>query len=161
VLVQLVKADYKGGSCLPEMPRVVPIYAKKTRFTLGRVDYEREMLPLKLSLADTVHSAQETGVDEHIMVPPYGQHDDFTRGLAYVALRRVRMLSGLYLLEQKMTAQMFTKRARQFEPINAEYTRLRTLLHWNLTLAAAARAYRSRGRFRTLTRRGMHIYNEI
>ena len=140
VLVQLDKADYKGGSCLTEMPRVVPIYAEKSRFTLGGVDYEREMLPLKLSLADTVHSAQGTSVDEHVMAPPCGQHDDFTRGLTYVALSRVRMLSGLYLLEQEMTTQTFTKWARQIEPINAEYTRLRALPHWSLALTAAAQA---------------------
>ena len=114
---------------------------KKTRFSLGGADYEREMLPLKLSLADTVHSAQgKTSVDEHVMVPPYGQQDDFTRGLTYVALSRVRILSGLYLLEQKMTPQMFTKWARQIELINAEYTRLRALPHWSQILAAAARA---------------------
>lgn len=140
VLVQLDKADYKGGSCLTEMPRVVPIYSEKSRFTLDGVDYEREMLPLKLSLADTVHSAQGTSVDEHVMAPPCGQHDDFTRGLTYVALSRVRMLSGLYLLEQEMTTQMFTKWARQIEPINAEYTRLRALPHWSLALTAAAQA---------------------
>jgi len=45
VLVQLDKADYKGGSCLTEMPRVVPIFAGKTRFTFGGADYERKMRP--------------------------------------------------------------------------------------------------------------------
>jgi hypothetical protein len=138
VLVQLDEADYKGGSCLTTMPRVVPIYPEKSRFTLNGVDYEREMLPLKLSLADTIHSAQGTSVDEHNMVPPYGRHDDFTRGLTYVALSRNKMLKGLYLIEHQMTTQMFTKWAHQIEPINAEYKRLRALPHWSITLAAAA-----------------------
>ena len=72
------------------------------------------------------------------MVPPYGQHDDFARGLTYVALSRVKMLSGLDQVEHKITTQMFTKWARQIEPITFEYTRLRALPHWILTLAAAA-----------------------
>ena len=62
LLVQLDEADYKGGSCSGYMPHVVPIYAEKTCFTLNGVDYEREMLPLKLSLADTIHSAQGASV---------------------------------------------------------------------------------------------------
>ena len=140
VLVQLDEADYKGGSCLSYMPRVVPIYAEKTRFTLNGVDYEREMLPLKLSLADTIHSPQGASVQEHVFVPPYGTHDDFTRGLTYVALSRAKMLSGLYLVEHNMTTQMFTKWAHQIEPINAEYTRLRALPHWSHTLASAAQS---------------------
>ena len=53
---------------------------------------------------------------------------------------RVKMLSGLYLLEQDMTTQMFTKWACQIKPINAEYTRLRALPHWSLALTAAAQA---------------------
>ena len=140
VLVQFDEGDYNGESCLDDVPRVVPIYAEKHRFTFNGVEYEREMLPLKLPLADAVHSAQGTSADGHVVAPPYGQHGDFTRGLTYVALSRIRMLSGLYLLEQKMTTPMFTKWARQIEPINAEYTRLRALPHWSLTLAAAARA---------------------
>ena len=77
------------------------------------------------------------------MVPPYGQRGDFTRGLTflqYVALSRVKMLAGLYLVKHKMTPQMFTKWAHQIEPINAEYTRLRALPHWSHTLASAAQS---------------------
>ena len=90
VLVQLDKADNKGGSCLTYMPRVVPIYTEKTRFTLNGVDYEREMLPLKLSLADTIHSAQGTSADEHVMVPPYGQHPPTKIAYMHIAPRMPR-----------------------------------------------------------------------
>ena len=62
VLVQIDEGGYNGESCLDDMPRVVPIYAKKYRFRFNGVEYEREMLPLKLSLADTVHSAQGSSV---------------------------------------------------------------------------------------------------
>ena len=55
VLVQFDEGDYNGESCLDDVPRVVPIYAEKHRFTFNGVEYEREMLPLTLSLADTVH----------------------------------------------------------------------------------------------------------
>ena len=117
VLVQIDEGDYNGESCLDYVPRVVPIYAEKYRFTFNGVEYEREMLPLKLSLADTVHSAQgSSSVKEHVMVPPIGRYDDFTRGLIYVALSRVTKLSGLYLIGHNLTTQMVTKWAPKSRP---------------------------------------------
>jgi len=137
VLVQFDEGDYNGESCLDDVPRVVPIYAEKHRFTFNGVEYEREMLPLKLSLADTVHSAQGSSVKEHVMVPPIGRYDDFARGLIYVALSRVTKLSGLYLIGHNLTTQMFTKWAHQIKAINAEYARLRALPHWRSIIAFA------------------------
>ena len=137
VLVQFDEGDYNGESCLHDVPRVVPIYAEKHRFTFNGVEYEREMLPLKLSLADTVHSAQGSSVKEHVMVPPIGRYDDFARGLIYVALSRVTKLSGLYLIGHNLTTQMFTKWAHQIKAINAEYARLRALPHWRSIIAFA------------------------
>ena len=107
------------------------------RSTFNAVEYEREMLPLKLSLADTLHFAQGSSLKQNVIVPPTGRYDDFARAMIYVALSLVTKLSGLYLFGHNLTTQIFKKWAHQIKAINAEYDRLRALPHWRSIIAFA------------------------
>jgi hypothetical protein len=136
VLVQFDAADYTGKSCLDDpdkenIPRVVPIYPTKCTIEVNGFKYEREMLPIECCMADTVHSLQGTTVEEAVIVPPGGRNDDFTRGLLYVALSRVKTLQGLYLIIHHINAKMFTKWRKQIDQIEKELIRLRKLPKWS------------------------------
>jgi hypothetical protein len=130
VLVQFDATDYIGGSFSLDIPRLVPIAAMTSRFTMHGRDYEREMLPLEVSLADTIHTAQGCTAFEHVMSAPGSKYANFARGLMYVALSRSTNLMSLFLIHHKITAEMFTKWAAETAQIDAEYTRLRALPHW-------------------------------
>lgn len=90
------------------LPRVVPITAttdeeKMFRFQLNGVSYTRTMLPLTLSTATTVHTAQGLTCSQHVMQPAGDRPApangrNFTRGLLYVQLSRVETAGGLFLL---------------------------------------------------------------
>ena len=122
------------------MPRLVPISALTSRFTLNGYDYEREMLPLEVSLADTIHCAQGCTALEHVMSAPGSTYANFTRGLMYVALSRSTSLKALFLIHHAITAEMFTKWAAETAEIDAEYSRLRALPHWRTAAGSAADA---------------------
>ena len=102
----------------------------------------RHLLPLVLLLhlllpllfpqrRHLVHSLQGTTVEEAVIVPPGGRNDDFTRGLLYVALIRVKTLQGLYLIIHHINAKMFTKWRKQINQIEKELIRLRKLPEWS------------------------------
>jgi hypothetical protein len=101
-----------------------------SRFMMNGRDYEREMLPLEVPLADTIHTAQGCTAFEHVMSAPGSKYANFARGLMYVALSRSTNLMSLFLIHHKITAEMFTKWAAETAQIDAEYTRLRALPHW-------------------------------
>jgi hypothetical protein len=130
VLVQFDKKYYTGESCHPTLPRVVPIYPKTSTIDYNGEKYVREQLPLEPANASTVHQAQGTSAEEHVMCPPGAPFADFSRALFYVALSRCETLDKLYLILYKATVSMFTKYKSQVAEIEAEYERLRQLPKW-------------------------------
>ena len=128
VLVQFDK--YAGPSCHPILPRVVPIYATTSIIVYNGEKYSREQVPLEPANATTVHQAQGSSTEEHVMCPPGSPHADFARSLFYVALSRCELLSGLHIIMHKVTREMFTKHKKHIDEINAEYERLRQLPKW-------------------------------
>ena len=130
VLVQFDKKYYSGESCHPTLPRVVPIYPKTSTIDYNGEKYVREQLPLEPANASTVHQAQGTSAEDHVMCPPGAPNADFTRALFYVALSRCETLAELYLILYKATGSMFTKHRTQVAEIEAEYVRLRELPKW-------------------------------
>jgi len=130
VLVQFDAKYYSGESCHPSLPRVVPIYAKTSTIEYNGEKYVREQLPLERANANTVHQAQGTSAEEHVMCPPGAAFADFTRALFYVAISRCETLAELYLILYKATGKMFTKHKSQVAEIEAEYERLRQLPKW-------------------------------
>jgi len=60
----------------------------------GKVHARVTQVPLRLAWAITVHKSQGMSLDEAVM----DLHDTFEFGQGYVALSRVRRLSGLYIL---------------------------------------------------------------
>ena len=130
VLVQFDAKYYTGESCLPDLPRVVPIYPTTCNVELNGETYVREQLPLEASSATTIHQAQGTNAEQHVMCPPGAPGADFSRALFYVALSRCETLRELYLILYKCTESMFTKHKRCINDINAEYARFRLLPKW-------------------------------
>ncbi len=130
VLVQFDAKYYSGVSCIPSLPRVVPIYAKTCNIEYNGKKYVREQLPLERANATTVHQAQGTSAKEHVMCPPGAPNADFTRALFYVAISRCKTLAGLKLILFKATAKMFTKHKSSVAEIENEYERLRLLPKW-------------------------------
>ncbi len=108
----------------------MPIYAKTSNVKYNGEKYAREQLPLESANATTVHQAQGTSAEEHVMCPPGAPYADFSRALFYVALSRCETLDKLYLILYKATVSMFTKHKSQVAEIEAEYERLRQLPKW-------------------------------
>jgi len=130
VLFQADAKFYRGESCLPHLPRVVPLYPTTSYVYLHGVKYIREQLPMSPAMASTVHQAQGTTAEVHVMVPPGGTYHNFARGLFYSALSRGTTLAGLMPLKYRITAAMFTKFKSSIAAIDAEYVRLRALANW-------------------------------
>jgi len=130
VLVQFDAKYYSGNSCHPTLPRVVPIYPKTSSVEYNGEKYVREQLPLEAANASTVHQAQGTSAEQHVMCPPGARYADFTRALFYVAISRCTTLAGLFLILFKATSSMFTKHRKEVAEIEAEYVRLRQLPKW-------------------------------
>ena len=130
VLVQFDKQFYNGESCSAALPRVVPIFSQTCTIEMNGESYVREQMPLVLSKANTVHQAQGTNAEWHVMSPPGGPFSDFARGLFYVGLSRGTTLNGLVLLNHRIDSKMFTKWKPHLEEIENEYVRLRGLPKW-------------------------------
>jgi len=138
VLVQFDEGDYIGESCVDGVDRVVPITADKFNLWMDGRSYQCEMLPLEPCKASTVHSAQGTTVEHHVMIPPGGSYDNCALAPSRFA-EPLQVLMGLILLIHRVTA-MFTKFFAQIAPINEEYDRLRALPKWRVWLAEAVAA---------------------
>jgi ATP-dependent exoDNAse (exonuclease V) alpha subunit len=89
------------------------------RIKYNGVPVVRNQLPLNVAAAGTVHAAQGVTCDVHVMYPP-DVSGGFARSLLYVALSRVKRLTGLVLLSM-VNAKMFTKFRGQAIDIDSEY----------------------------------------
>lgn len=130
VLVQFDAKYYSGDSCVSTHERVVPVYSSFCRVLFNGLKYSREQIPLELATTGTVHGSQGVDTQQHFLSPPAGRHDNFARGLFYVALSRCKTLSGTVILHHPVTASMFTKFKAQVQEIEDEYNRLRQLPSW-------------------------------
>ena len=103
--------------------RVVPVFPTTMRIKTKYGSFTREQLPLRLARARTVHIAQGQTADEVVFAP---SSKPFSFGLTYVALSRVRTMSGLWLLG-KLEGFHFTRHNDCCAEIDREYARLRAL----------------------------------
>ena len=104
VLVEFFSASVgkKGKARSPyrnEHPNAVPISRVSNTFKVGPITMQRTQFPLVLSWASTVHSVQGLTVDQIVVdltkVNHYGQ--------AYVALSRVKTITGLQIINYNKT----------------------------------------------------------
>jgi hypothetical protein len=90
-LAVLVQFDNYSGPCL-QPHSVVPIVPRTSHWMDGRSFCQRTQLPLRLCWATTIHKAQGLTLDKAVV--NVGKQD-FSCGLTYVALSRVRQLQDL------------------------------------------------------------------
>ena len=82
----------------------------------GKVKAEIAQLPLRLAWAITVHKSQGMTLDTAVM----DLSDCFVPGQGYVALSRVRSLSGLILRGANAVALQIDPRVRQYDVLLRE-----------------------------------------
>ncbi|EAQ90501.1 hypothetical protein CHGG_02436 [Chaetomium globosum CBS 148.51] len=93
--VVLIKFDqYVGPPCFddPELAGVVPIFRSKRDFLRGNTNCTRTQFPLTIAYAITVHKSQGATLDRAVLDI---SDRDFTAGLTYVAISRVKTLQGV------------------------------------------------------------------
>lgn len=93
--VVLIKFDqYVGPPCFddPELAGVVPIFRSKRDFLRGNTNCTRTQFPLTIAYAITVHKSQGATLDRAVLDI---SDRDFTAGLTYVAISRVKALQGV------------------------------------------------------------------
>lgn len=93
--VVLVKMDqYSGPACMyGDLSRdIVPIFLSKREFEKGKAVCSRTQFPLTIAYAITVHKSQGATLDQAVLNIATRQ---FTAGLTYVAVSRVKKLEGL------------------------------------------------------------------
>jgi hypothetical protein len=91
----LIKFDqYVGPICFnePDLTSVIPIFRSKRDFLRGNTNCIRTQFPLTIVYAITIHKSQGTTLDKAILDI---SEKDFTPGLTYVAVSRVKTLQGV------------------------------------------------------------------
>jgi ATP-dependent DNA helicase PIF1 len=73
--------------------RCVPVFASTHKFLLGKAECSRTQFPVRLGYAVTVYKSQGMTLDKIVIRLP--SKKDFALGLSYVAISRVKKLSGL------------------------------------------------------------------
>jgi hypothetical protein len=138
VIVQMDARWYVGNSTaawlhafLPSIdattPNVVPIAPVLRNVRFGSRTYQRRQLPLRLATATTVHAAQGTTQEFHVMSPTTtSRPTGHCRGLTYVGFSRSKCLLDLFLTSP-ITAAHFMGYDAQRADIVREYRRLRRM----------------------------------
>jgi ATP-dependent exoDNAse (exonuclease V) alpha subunit len=89
--------DYKGPGLVETPTKLVPIFRSRREWVRGMVICSRTQFPLVLAYAITIYKSQSTSLDQAIL--NISEKRDFTMGLTYVAISRVRTLQGLLFEE--------------------------------------------------------------
>jgi len=93
----LVKFDrYTGVSISDQQPGVVPILRSTREWLKGQSVCKRSQFPLTLAYAVTVHKSQGVTVEQAVLNI---SETEFTPSLTYVAVSRVKKLTGLMFEE--------------------------------------------------------------
>ncbi len=96
---------------LTDGTKIIADYASWSIEENGKVKAEIAQVPLRLAWAITVHKSQGMTLDSAVM----DLSDCFVPGQGYVALSRVRSLSGLILRGANATALQIDPRVRQYD----------------------------------------------
>jgi ATP-dependent exoDNAse (exonuclease V) alpha subunit len=91
--------------------KIIADYASWSIEENGKVKAEIAQVPLRLAWAITVHKSQGMTLDTAVM----DLSDCFVPGQGYVALSRVRSLSGLILRGANIVALQIDPRVRQYD----------------------------------------------
>jgi len=127
VLVQFDQGIYTGPSCLVDRPGVVPIVAATQSVRIGTRTFVRHQLPLRLGYACTIHKSQGATCDRLVLSL---MDSSFARGLAYVALSRVRRLCHILIADNNFSLRTLNGAigiANDQAAVNVELGRLNTL----------------------------------
>jgi len=91
----LVKFDeFRGESCLPDVPNVYPVGVITRSWLVRKKSQSRTMLPLQPGYALSIHKSQGQTLNDVLIDLGCSE---FSPGLTYTALTRVRSLSNLAL----------------------------------------------------------------
>jgi len=117
--VVLVEFDkYEGPVCRIDTDgrRLAPIFPLSREFLHEGRTYSREQFPLIVAYAITVHKSQSISLDKAVLNI---SKRDFSPGLAYVAVSRVRTLGGL-LFDEPFDFERFTRRPGRISMMREE-----------------------------------------
>ena len=103
---------------------VVPIVPQTCSWTVGTTFCQRTQLPLRLCWATTIHKSQGLTLDKAVI---HLGDRDFSSGLTYVALSRVRRLEDLCLHPVDFTRFQAIANAKGITDRKREEKRLKTL----------------------------------
>ncbi|KAF5578398.1 ATP-dependent DNA helicase PIF1 [Fusarium pseudoanthophilum] len=84
------------GPDLPDMTKIIPIFRSTREYVVGNNLCTRKQFPLTISYAITIHKSQGTTLDKAVA---HIAGKDFTPGLSYVAVSRVKTLQGIMFEE--------------------------------------------------------------